>query len=211
MPNLIEERVALARRGANPSVIAKMASGWLVLGDVQPLRGYCVFLADPVVESPNALDEAARVRYSLDVLRAGDALLAVTGAYRINYETLGNSEPSLHTHIIPRYADEPEEKRRDLAFRVYDWGSARKADFAGEDRALMVKLRAFLTRAHPPPPLPGAGGAAARDPGPIERPAPWVRRYAVAIDLRDADASLGRDDRKSGPTQPYCRAGGISP
>src|SRR6185437_9359721 len=72
-----------------------MASGWLAIGDVQPLDGYCVFLADPVVESPNALDEAARIRYSLDVLRAGDALLVVTGAYRINYETLGNSGPAL--------------------------------------------------------------------------------------------------------------------
>jgi diadenosine tetraphosphate (Ap4A) HIT family hydrolase len=145
MPNLIEERVAAARRGENPAVIARLGSGWWVLGDVQPLRGYCLLLADPVVESPNVLDEAARIRYSLDVLRIGDALLAVTGAMRINYETLANLEPSLHTHIIPRYAGEPEEKRRDLAFRAYDWASARRSDFGGVDRTLMEALRGRLT------------------------------------------------------------------
>ena len=56
----------MARKGRNPYVICRMPSGWLVIGDVQPLPGYCVLLADPVVESPNALDEVQRGRYSLD-------------------------------------------------------------------------------------------------------------------------------------------------
>jgi diadenosine tetraphosphate (Ap4A) HIT family hydrolase len=145
--NLIEERVAAARRGENPYVIVKMASGWLAIGDVQPLDGYCVFLADPVVESPNALDEAARIRYSLDVLRAGDALLAVTGAYRINYETLGNSEPALHTHIIPRYASEPPEKRSGPAFSGYSWHTARRSDPAGADQGFVAAMRRALAAA----------------------------------------------------------------
>src|SRR5262245_14402162 len=110
--SLIEERVTLANRGQNPYVICRMKSGWLVIGDVQPLPGYCVLLADPIVESLNALGAADRIQYSLDVVRAGDALLATTDAYRINYETLGNSEPALHTHIVPRYRREPDEKRR---------------------------------------------------------------------------------------------------
>jgi len=36
----------------------------------------------------------------------------VTGSYRINYETLGNAEPALHTHITPRFASEPAFLRR---------------------------------------------------------------------------------------------------
>jgi len=35
----------------------------------------------------------------------------VTGAYRINYATLGNSLAVLHTHIVPRYLSEPETLR----------------------------------------------------------------------------------------------------
>ena len=143
MPNLIEERVALARAGKNPWVIAKMASGWLVIGDVQPLDGYCVLLADPVVESINALTPEARAQYSLDTIRVGDALLAVTGAYRINYETLGNSEPALHTHIVPRYASEPDKKRRGAPLAEYDWPTARKFDPLA-DRPFIEAMRRWL-------------------------------------------------------------------
>jgi hypothetical protein len=50
LANLIEQRVEMARRGQNPFVICRMASGWLVIGDVQPLPGYCVLLADPVID-----------------------------------------------------------------------------------------------------------------------------------------------------------------
>jgi diadenosine tetraphosphate (Ap4A) HIT family hydrolase len=128
LANLITERVELARRGQNPYVICRMKSGWLVIGGVQPLPGYCVFLADPVVESLNALDDAGRSQYSLDVIRAGDALLAVTDAWRINYETLGNAEPALHTHLVPRYRWEPDEKRRRPAWVGYDWPTSRKFD-----------------------------------------------------------------------------------
>lgn len=144
MPNLIETRVALARLGQNPYVIAKMASGWAVIGDVQPLKGYCLLLADPVVGSPNDHDGAQRAAYALDTLRIGDALLKLTGAARINYMTLANVEPSLHTHIVPRYADEDPIKRQMGPFQAYDWSRARATDPEGEDRALIAGLRAQL-------------------------------------------------------------------
>ena len=41
----------------------------------------------------------------------GDALLAATDAYRINYEILGNSEPALHVHVFPRRMTEPDQYR----------------------------------------------------------------------------------------------------
>ncbi len=143
MSNLIAERVALARAGSNPYVITKLSSGWLVIGDVQPLLGYCVFLADPVVPSINDLSEADRVQYSLDVLRAGDALLAITNAYRINYETLGNTEQALHTHIIPRYLDEPDDKRKMPAMMMYSWAEAEpfSAELHGE---MVERMRNWL-------------------------------------------------------------------
>jgi diadenosine tetraphosphate (Ap4A) HIT family hydrolase len=144
LANLIEERVELARRGQNPFVICRMTSGWLVAGDVQPLPGYCVLLADPVAESINALDVPRRTEYSLDVIHAGDAVLAVTDAYRINYETLSNSEPALHTHIIPRYRAEPDEKRGRVAWVAYDWKTSRKFDPVN-DGPFVERMRRYLT------------------------------------------------------------------
>ena len=136
----------MARNGQNPFVICKMKSGWLVIGDVQPLPGYCVFLADPLVESINALDAAARTQYSLDVIAVGDAVLASTDAYRINYETLGNAEPALHTHILPRYRDEPDEKRRRPAWVGYDWPTSRRFDPV-QDGFFIERMRRHLNGA----------------------------------------------------------------
>lgn len=120
---LITERVALARNGANDKVICRMASGWAVMGDVQFLPGYCLLLPDPVVASLNDLDAEARATYLLDMARLGDAVLAATGAVRMNYEILGNSEPELHCHIFPRYASEPDDKRT-MPVWFYDWKTA---------------------------------------------------------------------------------------
>jgi diadenosine tetraphosphate (Ap4A) HIT family hydrolase len=73
-----------------------------------------VRLADPVVESLNA---------------------------RINYETLGNAEPALHTHIVPRYRDEPEDKCRRPAWIGYDWPTSRRFDPIA-DRDFVEAMRA---------------------------------------------------------------------
>lgn len=108
---VIHERVEAAREGKNPRVIARLGSGWAVLGDTQFLRGYCLLLPDPVVGSLNDLDEEGRSAYLLDMTRLGDAVLRVCRPRRINYEILGNLEPALHAHVFPRYTEEPEHLR----------------------------------------------------------------------------------------------------
>jgi len=120
---LISQRVEMARNGTNDKVICRMASGWAVMGDVQFLPGYCLLLPDPVVPSLNDLDAQARATYLLDMARIGDAVLQATAALRMNYEILGNSEPELHCHIFPRYASEPEDKRK-MPVWFYDWKTA---------------------------------------------------------------------------------------
>lgn len=108
---VVHERVAQARDGRNPTVIARMPSGWAVLGDQQFLPGYALLLPDPVVAHLTDLDERGRAAYLRDMARIGDALLAVTDAERINYEILGNSVPVLHAHVTPRYQWEPQAYR----------------------------------------------------------------------------------------------------
>ncbi len=144
MPTIIHRHVEAARDGTNPKVIGRMASGWAVLGDVQMLRGYCLLLPDPVVADLNALEGAARAQYLADVGTLGDVLLRVTGALRINYAILGNLEPALHTHLFPRYADEPEAMRSRPPF-AYDRDAAEPFD-AERHGPLMAEIRAGLDK-----------------------------------------------------------------
>jgi diadenosine tetraphosphate (Ap4A) HIT family hydrolase len=110
----IQDRVEAARAGTNPTMICRVPSGWVVLCDTQFLSGYCIMLADPVVASLNDLSRLKRAEFLCDMVTVGDALLEVTGAYRINYAIAGNTDPYLHAHIVPRYMSEPEELRKGL-------------------------------------------------------------------------------------------------
>lgn len=139
---IIHRRVAAAREGTNPAVIARMRSGWAVMGDHQVVRGYCLLLPDPVVPDLNALEGAARVAFLEDMTALGDVLLRLTGATRINYEILGNAEPALHAHLFPRYDTEPLElRKRPIWF--YDWSKAPDFDRASCE-TLMSAIREAL-------------------------------------------------------------------
>jgi diadenosine tetraphosphate (Ap4A) HIT family hydrolase len=144
MTTLIHRRVEEAQADKNPTVICRMPSGWAVLGDKQLLRGYCLLLSDPVASDLNALSMRQRSIYLQDMTIIGDALLEVTGAALINYETLGNTEHALHTHIVPRYADEPDEFRVRPAW-FYDWNNAPKFD-PERDKDLMKKLATSIQK-----------------------------------------------------------------
>ena len=145
MSTLIHQRVAECRAGTHPAVVCKVNSGWVVLGDVQFLRGYSLILPDPVVVDLNALNVEDRKTLMYEVSILGDALLELTGAIRINYEILGNLEPALHVHLFPRFRDEPEDlKTRPVWF--YDWENAPKFDRA-RDTPLMNDIHGYLVRA----------------------------------------------------------------
>jgi diadenosine tetraphosphate (Ap4A) HIT family hydrolase len=144
MNTLIHRRVEAAQRGENPTVLCRMESGWAVFGDVQILNGYCLLLPDPVVPTLNDLDGPGRVKFLQDMVLIGDAILEVTGASRINYEILGNSEPALHVHILPRYDAEPNDLRRGPVW-FYDWSKAPSFDLVNH-KPLMDKLRAALEK-----------------------------------------------------------------
>jgi len=142
----ITSRVERLRRGEDPQLLVRMPSGWAILGNQQPagIVGCCMLLPDPVVASVNELSDEARVAFMNDFVRLGDAVLAATGAERINYLILCNQVPELHAHAIPRFAAEDPEKRRLGPFEAYDFANARKADAESEDRALIERLRMAL-------------------------------------------------------------------
>jgi diadenosine tetraphosphate (Ap4A) HIT family hydrolase len=138
MPTLIHRRVETARQGTNPTVICQVSSGWVVLCDVQAVPGQSILLPDRVVPDLNALAMEQRINFLQDMTVLGDALLKVTGAVRINYEILGNAEPALHAHVIPRYANESEDKRSKPIW-FYDWNSSPQFDLK-RDRQLMNEI-----------------------------------------------------------------------
>jgi diadenosine tetraphosphate (Ap4A) HIT family hydrolase len=106
------DRIGSAERGDNPMVIARMASGFAVIGDTQFLPGYCLLLASPQVDQLSDLPLPARLQFLRDMSLLGEAIQRACrpgGLHRLNYEILGNSDAYLHAHLFPRYGWENPE------------------------------------------------------------------------------------------------------
>jgi diadenosine tetraphosphate (Ap4A) HIT family hydrolase len=82
-----------------------VSDAYLVRADIQRGLSIVVWRGRHVVE-PTELSDAEAAAYGREVLRVGRALEAVLQPVKLNYDLLGNSVPHLHTHIVPRYADD---------------------------------------------------------------------------------------------------------
>jgi diadenosine tetraphosphate (Ap4A) HIT family hydrolase len=144
----IRARVARIQADDDSALLARMPSGYAILGKYQPapIRGCCMLLPHDVVASPNDLSPRQRAQFFADFVLLGDAILAVTGAERINYLVLCNQVPELHGHCIPRFASEDKALRLQGPFEAYDFAAAPLADSEGRDRELHRELRAALAR-----------------------------------------------------------------
>ena len=140
----IHRVVAACRASDYASLIARMPSGWAVLGQSQFLRGYSLLLPDPVVPHLNAMEGAHRAQFLSDMAMLGDAVFKVTGALRINYAMFGNMEPALHAHVVPRYVDEAVELRTAHPW-AYDWSAAPQFELKLHDE-LRSQLRVELNQ-----------------------------------------------------------------
>jgi len=93
--------------------MARMRTGFAVIGDTQHLPGDSLLLSDDLeVDHLTDLPRRRRRDFLFDLSLLGEAVFTVTrelAAWRINYEVLGNSWPHLHGHVHPRYEWEPPD------------------------------------------------------------------------------------------------------
>lgn len=75
-------------------------------------RGYTLVIwRGRHVTEPTELTDEEASEYWLDVLIVARALIRHFQPLKMNYETLGNSLPHLHTHLVPRYTEDPTPGR----------------------------------------------------------------------------------------------------
>jgi diadenosine tetraphosphate (Ap4A) HIT family hydrolase len=84
----------------------ELSDAYLQKADVQ--RGYTIVVwRGRHVAEPTELTAAEASAYWLEVVTVGHALEEHLQPVKMNYDLLGNSLPHLHTHVLPRYADDP--------------------------------------------------------------------------------------------------------
>ncbi|HJU09259.1 MAG TPA: HIT family protein, partial [Candidatus Binataceae bacterium] len=94
-------------RGSSfPGWIAELPRSWLILGDAQFYRGYCVLLVKRHVTEFHTMPRGEAHELLDEMLAVGRTLAEVLKPSKLNYECLGNQEPHVHWHIFPRYFDD---------------------------------------------------------------------------------------------------------
>jgi len=88
----------------------RFSDAYLQRANVQ--RGYTLVIwHGRHVAEPTALGNEEAVGYWLEVLEVARALQQHYRPLKMNYETLGNTVPHLHTHLVPRYLEDPAPGR----------------------------------------------------------------------------------------------------
>lgn len=84
----------------------RYTDAYLQRADVQ--RGYTLVIwQGRHVSEPTELNETEASGYWSEVLAVARGLISVYMPLKMNYETLGNSLPHLHTHLVPRFKADP--------------------------------------------------------------------------------------------------------
>jgi diadenosine tetraphosphate (Ap4A) HIT family hydrolase len=95
------------RCGELPDFIAELPNSFVILGDAQFYRGYCVVLARSHIMDVHLMrPEGARALFD-EAVAVGRAVVETVNPAKLNYECLGNIEPHVHWHVFPRFESDP--------------------------------------------------------------------------------------------------------
>ena len=96
------------RTNADVIFIAELRVSTLLLFRDQRFRGYSILSFDPRnATSLESLSDEEYAAFFADIRTASSALRNALHPDHMNYELLGNTNPHLHWHIVPRYRSDP--------------------------------------------------------------------------------------------------------
>jgi diadenosine tetraphosphate (Ap4A) HIT family hydrolase len=123
------------RSSSFPDFVAELPNSFVILGDAQFYRGYCVVFARSHVSEIHLMPpEEARALFD-ETVAVGRAVAASTNPLKLNYECLGNIEPHVHWHVFPRFASDP---MRSAPVWVRPEGE-RKVELEDSDRLSLIR------------------------------------------------------------------------
>lgn len=137
-----------SKAGKFPDFVAELNASFVILGDQQFYRGYCVVLSKLHVTELYKMPPAAARELDDEMRLVAEAIAAVVNPWKMNYECLGNSEPHVHWHLFPRQETEADNLRRGPIWLRPE--SERKVLLAESDRsALIGSIRKELSARFP--------------------------------------------------------------
>lgn len=99
---LVCQRIQQILHHQNPHYVTELETGYVVLADNQTYLGYTIFLCKQHCVELHELDADFKQKFLAEMSIVASAVYATFKPNKLNYELLGNQNPHMHWHIIPR-------------------------------------------------------------------------------------------------------------
>lgn len=99
---LVCDRIKLIQEGKNPWFVKELETGYVVIGDHQHFKGYCLLLCKLHETELHRLPSGFKETFLKEMALTGEAAFRAFKPEKIHYELLGTGDIHLHWHIFPR-------------------------------------------------------------------------------------------------------------
>jgi diadenosine tetraphosphate (Ap4A) HIT family hydrolase len=102
------ERIAQFANGDHPHFIHEFEYSYLLVGDHQYHKGYCVLLFKQHVRELHDLEPSVQSALFSELMTATQTIAKTFEPWKMNHSCYGNQVPHIHWHIFPRYDSQPD-------------------------------------------------------------------------------------------------------
>ena len=141
------------KAGTFRDFIAELKSCYVILGDRQFYRGYCVLFAKLHATELYLMPADTARLLSGEMRLVAEAIAAVVKPWKMNYECLGNGEPHVHWHLFPRYET---DQMRGVPIWLRPESEQKILLDENDRRALIASIRSQLAIRFPDARIPSA-------------------------------------------------------
>lgn len=132
------QRVSLTQEKKYPYVIHEFTQTYLMLGEHQFYKGYCVLVAKNHYKEMTDMPSLMQTEMFQEMMKVSKILEMHFQPTKMNLCSLGNVVPHVHWHFFPRYSDDPQFKDPPW-LRIQQFESAKVTP--GEVRELIETLK----------------------------------------------------------------------
>jgi len=135
------KEIADIKRKKDPFFVAELKTGYVVMSWYQYFEGYTIFVLKNHSAELHELKSDLKDEFLCEMSLVAEAVYRAFKPKRLNYAKLGNSDPHLHWHIIPRYGTDPKPERNIWAISKRVWQSDKHRPTLEKLNSLRKKLR----------------------------------------------------------------------
>jgi diadenosine tetraphosphate (Ap4A) HIT family hydrolase len=135
------EEIAEIKKGIDKYFVIELQTGYVVMSWYQYFEGYTIFVYKNHVTELHEIENDQRDKFLYEMSIVAEAVCKAFKPKKLNYAMLGNSDPHMHWHLIPRYGTDSKPQNTAWAIPEETWHSDKQKPTEEKLNELKNKLK----------------------------------------------------------------------